>query len=526
MHPGIILSILGGYFLFLVLISYFTARKATDNATFFVANKNAPWYLVAFGMIGASLSGVTFISLPGWVGSTQFSYFQVVLGYMVGYFVIATVLMPLYYRLNLTTIYTYLETRFGKVSHKTGSFFFLLSRTIGSAFRLYLVAVVFQVFIFDKWGMPFWVSVFVSLMLILVYTFRGGIKTIIWTDTLQTLFMLLALITTIIYVVNTLDLGFFEITREISQSNLSRIFFFDDWRSPQYFYKQFISGAFIAIVMTGLDQDMMQKNLTCRSLRDAQKNMFTFSITLLPVNLLFLGLGVLLLMFASANNIPLPERTDYIYPSLAMDHLPAFAGIVFLLGLTAAAYSSADSALAALTTSICVDFLGFKSEEVKPGINNDPAMVTPATGTRRVRSLIHIGITVLLFFVIMIFHRLNDESVINAIFKIAGYTYGPLLGLFVMGIFTKKKVRDRWVVLVCFLSPILTFIISLASEGELGALFMDYSAELGQTIDIFAAYIFQGYRFSFELLLINGLLTFIGLLLISKPSPKNTVSTQ
>ncbi|MFC2186987.1 sodium:solute symporter [Peijinzhouia sedimentorum] len=478
MNPLVTLSILAAYFGVLLLISYFTGKGAT-NLTFFTANRQSPWYLVAYGMIGASLSGVTFISVPGEVGATAFSYFQVVLGYMVGYFVIATVLMPLYYRMNTLTIYGYLEQRFGFWAYKTGAFFFILSRVVGSSFRLFLVASVLQLAVFNAWEVPFWVSVLVTVILIWLYTFRGGIKTIVWTDTLQTTFMLLAVLASIRLISNELDFSFTEMISSVRESEYSQIFFWD-WKDGKSFFKQFTSGAFIAIVMTGLDQDMMQKNLTCRNLKDAQKNIFWFSLTLIIVNLFFLVLGVLLYQYAFAKGIDIPLRTDNLYPMLALDYFPTAIGILFLLGITAAAYSSADSAMTALTTSFCVDILGLDGKE------NENA-------GQKTRMKVHVGFTIVIFAVIILFEIMNDESVINSIFKAAGYTYGPLLGLYSFGLMMKRNIKDKWVPLVCIISPIMSFIINLNSVEWL-----------------------NGYQFGFEILILNGLLTFIGLLFISK----------
>ena len=473
MNPVLVASIIGGYFLLLIGISWLTAGKG-DAKTFFTANRQSPWYLVAFGMIGATLSGVTFISVPGWVGTTQFNYMQMVLGYLLGYGFIALVLMPLYYKLNLISIYQYLNYRFGPKSYKTGAFFFLLSRTIGAAFRLFLVAGVLQIAFFDHYGIPFSVSVFVTIALIWVYTYRGGIKTIVWTDALQTLFMLTAVGTSIIIIANNLELSITEIPAAINESNLGQWFVWE-WSTKQNFFKQFFSGAFIAIVMTGLDQDMMQKNLTCKTLGDAQKNMYWFSITLVFIKMLFLVLGALLFMYATKNAIPLPERSDDLFPILALNYLGTFAGITFLLGITAAAYSSADSALTALTTSFCVDFLGFTDE----------------TDQKGVRTRVHLGFSVLLFFVILLFRVINNDSVISSVFTSAGYTYGPLLGLYAFGLFTNWQVKDRWVPFVAIASPVISFLLSS-----------------------FSGKLFDGYQFGFEILIVNGLLTFLGLMLI------------
>ena len=486
MSPTLILSIIAAYFVVLFIIGKVTSKGA-DNNSFFIGNKQSPWWVVAFGMIGTSLSGVTFISVPGWVGTSQFSYMQMVLGYLVGYTVITTVLMPLYYRLNLTSIYTYLKDRFGTASYKTGASFFLLSRTIGAAFRLYLVAGVLQLTIFDAWGIPFIATVIGTIVFIWLYTADGGIKTIIWTDTLQTLFMLLAVIFTVGIISQELGFGFGEMVSAVRESDYSKIFFFEDSNHPKYFWKQFLAGAFISIVMTGLDQDMMQKNLSCRNIGEAQKNMFSFSIVLVFVNLFFLALGALLYLFASGKGIEIPAKTDDLYPLIATSgELPILVGILFILGLVAAAYSSADSALAALTTSACVDILDIEKR--------------PENTRMQLRKRVHIIMSGLLVMTIMIFRWVNDESVISAVFRVAGYTYGPLLGLYAFGLFTKVNVRDKLVPIICLASPVLTYIINANSEAWLG-----------------------GYKFGFELLILNGALTFIGLLLVSKKSEPKLV---
>ncbi len=479
--PGLILGIIAVYFLVLMGVSYLTGKDA-DNASFFMANRQSPWYLVAFGMIGASLSGVTFISVPGWVGTSQFSYMQMVLGYLVGYLVIATVLMPMYYRLQLTSIYSYLEDRFGVATYKTGAGFFLLSRTIGASFRLYLVAIVLQQFVMQYFGIPFGLTVMITILLIWIYTFRGGINTIVWTDTLQTLCMLTAVILTIVFIGQKLEFSFSDLVSNVQGSDYSQIFFFDGgWMDSKNFFKQFIAGASIAVVMTGLDQDMMQKNLTCRSIGDAQKNMFWFSIVLVFANLLFLVLGALLYIYAGEVGIEIPTQTDLLYPTIALNHLNPIVGVVFILGLIAAAYSSADSALTALTTSFCVDFLGFEKEE------------TNLENAKSTRIKVHIGFSILLFFVIMLFWMINDDAVIKQIFTVAGYTYGPLLGMFAFGMLVKKRqILDQYAPYICIAAPILTFILNRYSET-----------------------LFFGYKFGFELLLLNGALTFLGLFAIS-----------
>ena len=477
MNANIILLIFIIYFFVLLFISRLTTKNSNFN-DFFNANRSSPWYLVAFGMIGTSLSGVTFISVPGEVGSSNFSYFQMVLGYLLGYLIIARVLLPLYYKHKLVSIYAYLDKRFGLYSYKTGSFFFLLSRTIGASFRLFLVAGVLQIAIFNELGLPFSFSVFITILLIWIYTFKGGIKTIVWTDALQTLFMLSAVIITILIIISKMDISLAESYYLIKDSQFSQIFYFN-WKESNDFFKQFISGAFIAVVMTGLDQDMMQKNLTCKNLGESQKNMFWFCVILVFANLLFLCLGALLYLYSDFIGFNIPERTDNLYPLLALNHLGSFTSILFILGIIAAAYSSADSALTSLTTAFCIDFLDF--DKIKSSNKN------------KVRLSVHLAFSIVLFFVIMIFNSINDESVINSIFKAAGYTYGPLLGLFSFGIFTKYKIKDKLSFWVCIISPLLSYIINIYSEELL-----------------------FGYKFGFELLLLNGLITFIGLYLIRK----------
>ncbi len=477
MSSTVIAGIVALYFLILLLIARYTAKGA-DNNSFFVGNKNSPWYLVAFGMIGTSLSGVTFISVPGWVGDSQFSYLQMVLGYLLGYVVVANVLMPLYYKLNLTSIYTYLDQRFGFWSYKTGAFYFLLSRTIGAAFRLYLVANVLQIAIFDDWGIPYYLTVAITILLIWVYTAKGGIKTIVWTDSLQTLFMLLAVGVAIYQIGDQLNLGFSDLVSTISSSDYSKVFFFEDWKASNFFWKQFLSGAFITIVMTGLDQDMMQKNLSCKNIKEAKWNMFSMSVVLVFVNLLFLALGALLFIYSNQNGIAIPTKTDELFPSLALGNsLGISVAVFFILGLIAAAYSSADSALTALTTSVCVDFLGVQQK-------------TEIVG-QVLRKRTHIVMSLVLYVVILVFSLISDESVISSLFKVAGYTYGPLLGLYAFGLLHKTKLKDKWVPLICLLCPIICYVIQLNSEVW-----------------------FNGYKFGFELLMLNGLLTYLGLHLV------------
>lgn len=470
MSPLLVFSVIAGYFAILLFISFLTSRNS-NSATFFTANKQSPWYLVAFGMIGASLSGVTFISVPGEVLSSNFFYFQMVLGYLLGYFIIATILMPLYYRLQLVSIYQYLHTRFGNHGYKTGAAFFLLSRTIGASFRLFLVATVLQLAFFDALNIPFAATVAITLILIWLYTYRAGIKTIVWTDTLQTLFMLMAVTVSIVLIGNELNMTIPQIWQTVYNHELSQVFDWQ-WQSKTFFVKQFVAGAFIAIVMTGLDQDMMQKNLTCKTLGEAQKNMFWFSLVLLPVNLLFMSLGVLLLVYAQANGVELPARTDELYPLLAINELSILVGILFLLGIIAAAFSSADSALTALTTSFFVDILNKKIDDEEPK-------------TQQLKTGVHIGFSVLIAIVIVVFDQINDQSVVNTVFKVAGYTYGPLLGLYAFGLFTKINVRDSLIPYIAVLAPLATWLISYWVQKN------------------------TDYNFGFELLLVNGLITFI-----------------
>ena len=478
------------YTIILFSVTWFTARKA-DSQSFFIGNKISPWFVVAYGMIGASLSGVTFMSVPGWVKDTQFSYMVVVLGYLFGYFVIALVLLPLYYRLKLTSIYSYLGQRFGFWSYKTGAGFFIISRTLGASLRMFLVINVLQIFVFDAWHIPFWINVLVFIILIILYTLKGGIRTIIWTDTLQTTFMLLAVVLSVIYISKDLNITVVNLVSTVKESSVSRMFI-TDWHHPRFFLKQFFSGMFITIVMTGLDQEMMQKNLSCRNIKEAQKNMFTFSGILVFVNLLFLFLGALLLIFIQGKGVVVSSSDD-IFPTVALRYLGPVAGLVFLIGLISAAFPSADGALTSLTTSVSIDFLGLDRRE---GISEQ--------AKTRIRYSVHILIAIIFFISILIFSTLNDRAVIDKLFTIAGYTYGPLLGLYSFGLFTKRKVTDRMTPFIAILSPLLCFFLSR------------YSAEL-----------FNGYKFGFELLLVNGLLTFTGLFIFSKkPLIRNNVPSR
>ena len=484
MQSSIIILVIILYFFGLFIVSSLTTGN-NDNSTFFSANKESPWYLVAFGMVGASLSGITFISVPGDVGTTQFTYFQVVLGYLFGYFVVALLLLPIYYKLNLTSIYEYLKIRFGKVSHKTGAFFFFISRITGACFRLYLVAIVLQQFVFNELNIPFEFTVVISVLLIWIYTFRGGIKTIVWTDTLQTTFMLISVLLSIYLITKSLDWSLIDFINSDELKSYSNIFVTESFLEKNHFFKSFIGGMFITICMTGLDQDMMQKNLTCKSLKEAQKNMIIFSIILVIVTFLFLLLGALLFIYSSKFNIGIPElngsvNSDLLFPEIALNSgLGNLIGITFLLGLIAAAYSSADSALTSLTTSYCVDFADLKDKSIEYQI--------------KIRKRTHIIMSLVLIVVIIIFKNYLTTSVIDGLLILAGYTYGPLLGLFAFGIFTNYKIHDKYVWIVTSLSVFIMIFIGNLDPQYLG-----------------------GYKIGYELLPINGLLTFIGLILIRR----------
>ncbi|MDF2457529.1 MAG: sodium/solute symporter [Cytophagaceae bacterium] len=472
MSLPLILTVIGLYFSALLIISWYTSKNA-DSESFFTGKKESPWFLVAFGMIGTSLSGLTFISVPGAVGVKGFSYYQIILGHMIGYFIIATVLMPLYYRLNLVSIYTYLDQRFGRWSYKTGSGFFLLARTIGSALRLYMAAAVLQVFIFKDMDIPFSVTVAITLLLIWLYTYRGGVKTIIWTDSFQTIFLIAALIISILSISHHLHMPLTGLMNQVADSKYSTMFHFENFLDGNYFWKQLLAGALLALVMTGLDQDLMQKNLSCRNIGDAQKNMFWFCLVLLIVNLLFLTLGALLYIYTDITGIPLPDKSDYLFPMLALNEFGTLAGVFFLLGIMASSFASSDSALTALTTSFCIDFLHIERQ-------------SEAT-SKKWRTYTHIGFSALFFLVIVIFYEIGSSSVIYAVFDAAAYTYGPLLGLFSFGILCKRSINDKWTPYLAIASPLLTFVIQQAIQKS------------------------TGYKFSAELLLINGGLMAVGL---------------
>jgi len=490
MNASHILLLITGYFVLLLVISYFTGKN-DSNEDFFKAGKQSPWYLVAFGMVGASLSGVTFISVPGWVKASEFSYMQVVFGYFLGYMVTAFVLLPVYYKQNVTSIYQYLDDRFGFVSYKVGAISFFISRVLGAAFRLFLVAIVLQQFVFDAWNVPFEITVVLSILLIWIYTFKGGIKTIVWTDTLQTLFMLVSVGLSIYFILEKMDWTFMEFLNSPELGQYSKTFFVDDLSSKNHLVKSFLGGMFITICMTGLDQDMMQKNLTCRNLGEAQKNMVSFSIVLVIVTFVFMLLGALLFIYADTYDIALPlmdgaPKSDLLFPEIALNSgLGITVAVTFMLGLIAAAYSSADSALTSLTTSFCIDFLGTenKSEHV----------------AKKTRRITHVGMSVLLILVVISFKYILDKNVIDGLLTVASYTYGPLLGLFSFGIFTKHQVKDKYVWIVALICvSIILILAKLPSD------------------------FFGGYVFGYELLPLNGLLTFIGLWLIRK---KNTVAS-
>ena len=494
MSPSVLLSFIIGYFLMLIIVSYLTSRKSSDNATFFIANRSSKWYLVAFGMIGTALSGVTFISVPGEVGNlagSQFRYFQFVLGNAVGYFLVAGILLPLYYKMHLISIYEVIERTLGKVSHKTAAAIFLVSRVIGSAFRLYLVAIVLQKFIFDEMGVPFWLTIVICLLLIWGYTFRGGLKTIIITDTLQTVFLVASVFLSIYFICSSLDMNIGQAFDAIRDSSYSKIFFTDDFVSNKFhFSKQFLGGIFVTIGMFGLDQDLMQKNLSCKNLKDAQKNMLSFTFIFVIINLFFLSVGALLYIYANREGIAIPldsvthlPRTDYLFPEIALNHFKGVPAVVFMLGLTAATFATTDSGLTALTTSFCIDFLNFDKKKNQA----EKKMV-------RTRTYVHIGFSIIILLVILLFKAVNDESVVTAIFKVAIFTYGPLIGLFGFSLFAKKRqVIDKATPYIVILAPILCFFI-----------------------DKYSTVLLNGYVFAEELIIVNGLLTFMGLWIMSK----------
>jgi Na+/proline symporter len=470
------------YTLLLFAVMFFTARKAGNDA-YFIGNRRSPWFVVAYGMIGASLSGVTLLSVPGDVSKTQFTYFAIVLGYVLGYIVIAKILLPLYYRLHLTSIYAYLEQRFGVFSYKTGSFFFIVSRLLGSALRMYLVIFILNEFVFSRLGVPLYLTAIVFVLIIFAYTFLGGIKTVVWTDTLQTTFLLAALVMIMFLITDSMNMSVGEMLQEMKEKEYTRIFD-ADWRSSTFFVKQILAGMFITIAMTGLDQDMMQKNLSCKNIKAAQRNMFSFTLILVVANALFLLLGGMLCVYAVDSGWDLASfpQTDNLLPSIALNHLSMIAGITFVLGLIAAGYSSADGTLTSLTTVVCIDFLSLNK------------YATAEKQKIRIRRIVHLLMSGLFLGIILIFSRYHSDALIRILFKVASYTYGPLLGLYSFGMFTKRKLQYEFLVpIIAILCPLICYFVNM------------YSKEL-----------LQGYVFGFELLLLNGLLVFIGLFVISR----------
>ena len=479
LNTSVILSVFVVYTAFIFLVTYITSRKA-NNESYFIGNRRSLWYVVAYGMIGASLSGVTFMSVPGWVGETGFSYFMVVVGYWLGYLVISFVLLPLYYRLNLTSIYSYLGGRFGFTSYKSGSLLFIISRLLGASLRMFLVVNVLQIFLFNGLGVPFFLTATIFILLVLLYTFQGGIKTIVWTDTLQTTFMLIAVVMTIVMISDRMGVGLGELFKRVMASEYSNIII-TDFSARNHWLKQLLSGAFITITMTGLDQEMMQKNLSCRNLRDAQKNMLSFSVVLVFVNMIFLFLGATLFLYANEAGIEIPVLKDDLFATISLQYLSPLAGIVFLVGLISAAYPSADGAITSLTTSFSIDILGINDK------------LWSESRKKKTRLMVHFGFAIVLLLLIGMFSIINDRSVIDKLFTIAGYTYGPLLGLFAFGLFSKKEIKDKFVPVIALVSPVICDTISSQSEV-----------------------LFNGYKFGFELLILNGLLTYTGLWIIRK----------
>ena len=481
MTPLSVIITIAAYFVILFTVSYIAGRKA-DNAGFFVGNRKSSWYVVAFAMVGSAISGVTYVSVPGMVAASNFGYLQMVLGFIAGQLIIAYLLVPLFYKMNLVSIYEYLENRFGMSSYRTGAWFFFISKMLGAAVRLFLVCLTLQLLVFEPFGLPFLLNVAITVALVWLYTFQGGVKSLIWTDSLKTFCLVVSVVLCIWYIASDLNLSFTGMVSTIADSDMSRIFFFDDVNSKQYFFKQFLAGAFTMIAMTGLDQDMMQRNLSCRNYRDSQKNIVTSGVLQLFVILLFLVLGVLLYLYAERSGIRTPERSDELFPMIATGgYFPAAVGVLFVIGLVSSAYSAAGSALTALTTSFTVDVLRCteRCDEAR---------------TARVRKRVHAGMAAMMGAVILVFGLLNDTSVIDAVYTLASYTYGPILGLFAFGIFTRRSVRDRWIPLVAVLSPVLCYVLQRNSERWFG-----------------------GYSFSYELLIFNALFTFVGLCLLIVP---------
>jgi Na+/proline symporter len=482
----VILSLVAIYFIVLLVIARITARGA-GNSHFFIGERSSRWYLVAYGMIGTSLSGVTFMSVPGKVSKEHFYYLQIVIGYFIGYIIVAFVLLPLYYRLQLTSIYTYLQERFGQTSYRTGASFFILSRTLGASARIYLVLNVLQVFVLDSWGVPFVVTAALILLMIVLYTYQGGVKTIVWTDTLQTTFMILALIVTIWVISDSLGYSFSSLVSQLSDQGYTRVFD-TDWHSPSFWAKQILSGAFVTVAMTGLDQEMMQKNISCRNIGESQKNMLVFSVILVLVNFLFLILGGSLYLYLSAHQIPMPAKPDEVFPVIALQHLSPLVGLIFIIGLVSALFPSADGAITALTSSFCIDILGMnKSDESEES-------------KTRTRKTVHLSVTFVFLVCILFFKWAGTGSVIDLILKIAGYTYGPLVALYALGLYTKLRLRERWVPVVCIIAPMLTYYINAHSTELLG-----------------------GYKMGFESAFLNVAITMAGLLIIKENNKQASI---
>lgn len=503
MSAGLLLTFVIAYFALLLVVAYFTSRNS-NNDSFFIGNRNSNWMLVAFGMIGTSLSGVTFVSVPGTVGSSAFAYFQVVIGYFIGYIIIAFVLLPLYYRLKLTSIYNYLDHRFGEISHKTGALFFIISRVLGATARLYLVINVLQIFILKDMNIPFGVATFVILLMIILYTFEGGVKTIVFTDTLQTTFMLLGLVVCIYYIMNNMGHTVGSTLHDLNTNGLTKIFN-QDVNSPNFFLKQIIGGIFITVGMTGLDQEMMQKNISVHNLKDSQKNVMTFSVIMAVVNFLFLLLGGVLYFYAQTNNIA--AKGDDLFPTIALHYMPQAISIIFIIGLISALFPSADGALTALTSSFCIDILGLKKRDD-----------LTEKEKKRKRLIVHFTFAIIFFLMVMGFKWVNNKSIIDIILKVAGFTYGPLLGLFAFGILTKRKVNDRLVLYVCLAAPLIILGIDFVNNIE----WWQKQLKLGEWINGVkqtSTALFGNFKIGYELLIYNGILTFVGLFLISKPQP-------
>ena len=502
MSPVLLFSFVLTYFLLLLFVAWKTSRNSTNEA-FFSGNKSSNWMLVAFGMVGTSLSGVTFVSVPGTVGSVGFNYYQVVIGYFLGYIAIIYILLPLYYKLNLTSIYHYLEHRFGPMSYRTGALFFIISRTLGATARMFLVINILQIFILDKMHIPFWLTAFVILLLILLYTFEGGVKTIVYTDTLQTSFMLIGLVVCIFAILHKMDLNMGEALGQLYDKNLTRVFN-TDINSSGFFLKQILGGAFITITMTGLDQEMMQKNISVRTLKDSQKNMFTLATVLLFVNFLFLIMGGLLFLYAQSNNLSL--KGDDLFPGIVLgDTLAPIISIIFIIGLISALFPSADGALTAITSSFCIDILGIQKKEL-----------STEKEKKATRLKVHFSFAIIFFICVMLFKLINDKSIIDVILKVAGYTYGPLLGLFAFGILTRRKLDEKKVLWICLLSPLVILGFDIINDAEWFMRKTGMTGPFADNLINLSATIFRGFKFGIEILIINGLLTFFGLWCISK----------